>query len=77
MTDIYAVETPTRAAGLAVRAEAGFRFLAADLAFAGLEGRSYARLEDIKADVRRLAATPHRPAPSRRRGKRRAASGRR
>jgi hypothetical protein len=72
MTDIFAVEMPTRAAGLAVRADAGFRFYASDHAFAGLEGRSYARIEDIQADVRRLAEAKHVPDFSRRRGKRRA-----
>jgi hypothetical protein len=71
MTDIFAVETETRAAGLAVRAETGFRFYASDQAFAGLEGRSYRRLTDIHADVRRVAKAPQRPAPSRHRGKRR------
>jgi hypothetical protein len=72
MTDIFAVELPTHTAGLAVRAERGFRFYASDHAFAGLEGRSYDRLRDIHADVRRLAKTPKVPASSRRRGKRRA-----
>ncbi|HXC27213.1 MAG TPA: hypothetical protein VNV38_04600 [Stellaceae bacterium] len=71
MTDIFAVETPTRTVGLAVRAEAGFRFYASDHAFAGLEGRDYNQLEDIRADVRRLTAAPRMPASSRHRGKRR------
>jgi hypothetical protein len=71
MTDIFAVEMPTRTAGLAVRAEAGFRFYASDHAFIGLESRNYTRLEDIQADVRRLAEASNVPAPSRRRGKRR------
>ncbi len=71
MTDIFAVEMPTRTAGLAVRAETGFRFYASDHAFAGLEGRSYRRLQDIQADVRRLAAGPKVPATSQRRRKHR------
>lgn len=71
MTDIFAVEMPTRTAGLAVRAAAGFRFYASDHAFAALENRSYDRLEDIHADVRRLAKAPKVPARSRHRGKRR------
>jgi hypothetical protein len=75
MTDIFAVEIPTRTAGLAVRAEAGFRFYASDQTFAALEGRSYDRLEDIHTDVRRLAKTPRVPALSRTRGKRRARQG--
>jgi hypothetical protein len=72
MTDIFAVEMPTRTAGLAVRAEAGFRFYASDHAFIGLESRNYTRLEDIQADVRRLAETSNVPASSRHRGRRRA-----
>jgi len=74
MTDIFAVETATRTVGLAVRAEAGFRFYASDHAFAGLEGRSYPRLKDIHTDVRRLAEAPKVPASSRRRSRRRAPS---
>ena len=61
MTDIYAVEMPTRTAGLAVRAEQGFRFYASDHAFAVLEQRRYARLDDIYADVRRLAGIRTQP----------------
>ena len=61
--------------GLTVRAEAGFRFYASDHAFVGLEGRSYKRLEDIRADVRRLAEAPALPAPSQRRGRNRAQRG--
>jgi hypothetical protein len=76
MTDIFAVEMPTRTAGLAVRAEEGFRFYASDNAFAVLEGRSYDRLEDIHADVRRLAKAPKLPASARRRRKARAQRGR-
>jgi hypothetical protein len=76
MTDIFAVEMRTRTAGLAVRADQGFRFYASDHAFAGLEGRSYDRLEDIQADVRRLGVTPRVAAASRRRGKHRAQRGR-
>jgi hypothetical protein len=72
MTDIFAVEMPTRTAGLAVRAEAGFRFYASDQTFAALEGRSYDRLEDIHADVRRLAKAPRVPTLSRPRSRRRA-----
>jgi hypothetical protein len=64
------------AAGLAVRAEAGFRFYASDHAFASLEGRNYRRLQDIHADVRRLAEAPTIPALSQRRGKRRTRSSR-
>ncbi len=70
MTDIFAVEIPSRTAGLAVRAELGFCFYASDHAFAGLEGRSYRRLEDIHAEIRRLAAAPKAPDPSQHRGKR-------
>ncbi|HEV2100386.1 MAG TPA: hypothetical protein VGR45_15880 [Stellaceae bacterium] len=77
MTDIFAVEMPTRTAGLAVRAEDGFRFYASYHVFAGLEGRCYARLEDLRADLRRLAETPSAPALSRRGGKRRARAARR
>lgn len=72
MTNIFAVETPKRTAGLAIRNEADFRFYAADHAFVILEGRSYVRLEDIRADVRRLAKTANVTGLSRRRGKRRA-----
>jgi hypothetical protein len=71
-TDIFAVETPTRTAGLAVRAEAGFRFYASDHAFVGLESRNFRRLEDIQAAVRRLADATKTPVPAHRRGKRRA-----
>lgn len=70
MGDFFAVETRARTAGLAVRAEAGFRFYAADRAFIHLEGRNYARLTDIQADVR-LAEIPRAPALSLHRGKRR------
>ena len=71
MTNIFAIETSARTAGLAVRNEADFRFYASDHAFVALEGRTYVRLEDIRADVRRLAKTPSVPGSSRRRGKRR------
>lgn len=76
MTDIFAVETSTRTVGLAVRAEAGFRFYASDHAFASLEGRNYRRVEDIQADIRRVAEAPRFPAPSHGRGKHRARRGR-
>lgn len=72
MTDIFAVETPTRIVGLAVRAETGFRFYASDHAFAGLEDQKYRRLEDIHRSVRQLAQARKVPASSRRRGKHRA-----
>jgi len=62
MTDIFAIETPTRTVGLAVRADAGFRFYASDQAFIGLEGPSYRRLEDIRKGVRRLAEARQAPA---------------
>ena len=55
MTDIFAIETSTRSAGFPVRAEAGFRFYATDRTFSGLEQRRYRRIEDIYADVQRLA----------------------
>jgi hypothetical protein len=70
MIDIFAVETPARTAGLAVRAETGFRFYAADQAFAHLEGRSFVHLKEIHAEIR-LAEAPRTPSPSRYRGKRR------
>ena len=62
MTDIFAVETPTRTVGLAVRAEEGFLFYASDRAFLGLEGHSYPRLQDIQKQVRRLAEARQIPA---------------
>jgi hypothetical protein len=71
MTDIFAIETPARTAGLAVRAKTGFRFYASDHAFAGLEGRSYRTLEDVRADVSRLTSARHIPSPARRPGRRR------
>jgi hypothetical protein len=77
MTNIFAIETSARTAGLAVRNEADFRFYASDHAFVALEGRTYVRLEDIRADVRRLADTPTQPTSSRRRGKQRARATRR
>jgi hypothetical protein len=77
MTNIFAVETAERTAGLAIRNEADFRFYASDHAFVALEGRSCTRLQDIQADVRRLAETPNVPDSSRRRGKRRARTARR
>jgi hypothetical protein len=70
MIDIFAIETSARTAGLAVRAAAGFRFYASDHAFAGLEGRSYRRLEDIRTDVSRLASARQVPALARRPGRR-------
>jgi hypothetical protein len=77
MTNIFAIETSARTAGLAIRNDADFRFYASDHAFVPLEGRAYVRLEDIRADVRRLAETPAVPNASRRGGKRRARPARR
>jgi hypothetical protein len=71
MTDIFAVETPTRTVGLAVRADTGFCFYASDQAFAGLEGRHYGRLEDLQAEIGRVARTPNPPARSQRSGRHR------
>jgi hypothetical protein len=71
MTDIFAIETPARTAGLAVRAAAGFRFHACDDAFVGLEDRRYRRLEDIHQDVSRLAGARRVPAAARRPGRHR------
>jgi hypothetical protein len=71
MTDIFAVETPTRTVWLAVRANTGFHFYASDQAFTGLEGRRYGRLEDLQAEIGRLIRTPRTPARSRRSGRRR------
>jgi hypothetical protein len=62
MTDIFAIETPTRTVGLAVRADAGFRFYASDHAFVGLERRRYRRLEDIQKSVRQLTEARQIPA---------------
>jgi hypothetical protein len=58
MSRIYVFETATRTAGLAMPAESGLQFHASDDAFASLEKRRYARVEDIQADVNRLAASP-------------------
>ena len=58
MSRIYVVETDTKTVGLAVPAENGMRFYAADHAFAALEKRLYARLDEIRAAVNRLAASP-------------------
>jgi hypothetical protein len=66
MTDIFAIETSMRTAGLAVRADAGFRFYASDHVFTGLENRSYRRLEDIHTDVARLASARQVPDLARR-----------
>jgi len=71
MTNIFAIETSARTAGLAVRNEADFRFYASDQAFADLEGRSYRRIEDIQADVRRLSEAQRGPLSSRGRSKQR------
>jgi hypothetical protein len=61
MSKFYVIETATRAAGLAVLVESGLQFHASDNAFAALEKRRYARLEDIRADVERLAASTTAP----------------
>ena len=50
MFDIFAVETATGTAGLAVRTETGFRFYAADHALAVLETRRYAAIEDGRSE---------------------------
>jgi hypothetical protein len=71
MTDIFAIDTPARSAGLAVRGEAGFHFYASDPAFSGLERRSYRRLEDIHKEVSRLASARGVPALARRPRRRR------
>jgi hypothetical protein len=71
MPDIFAIETPARTAGLAVRGDTGFLFYASDHAFVGLEGRSYRRLEDIRTQVSRLASARQVPTPARRPGRRR------
>jgi hypothetical protein len=68
MTDIFAIETPTRTVGLAVRADAGFRFYASDHAFVGLEGHSYRRLEDIQKSIRLLTEGQQVPAKAARPG---------
>lgn len=57
MSRIYVVETATRTAGLAVPAESGLQLHASDHAFAAIEKRRYARIEDIQAAVNRLADT--------------------
>jgi hypothetical protein len=57
MRDFFAVETTERSAGLAVRVGGDFRFYASDPAFAALESRRYASLDDIQAGIRELVRT--------------------
>ena len=57
MSRICVVEVATKTPGLAAPDESGLRFYAADHAFAALEKRLYARLDDIQADVNRLAVS--------------------
>lgn len=68
MSDFFVVETATRIAGLAVRAEHGFRFYASDHAFARLEGRRYARIEDLHIDISRITGDRPTEIQGRRRG---------
>jgi hypothetical protein len=60
MSDFYAIETSTGAAGIAIRITSGFRFYAADDLYATLEREGWQRIEDLYAAVTRLAAAPHR-----------------
>jgi hypothetical protein len=55
------IEYRREAIGIAVRTKAGFRFFAAGLRFARLEGRRFKRLSDIDRAVRQLVAFPARP----------------
>ena len=57
MSSLYAIETASGLAGIAVRVTSGFRFYAADFLYTSLERECWRRIEDLRATVERLAAS--------------------
>jgi hypothetical protein len=56
MSSLYAIETASGVAGIAIRITSGFRFYAADFLYTSLERERWQRIEDLYAAVERLAA---------------------
>jgi hypothetical protein len=62
MTDAYVIETRDRAAGVAVRDHAGFRFFASDAPFYSLDNRTFRHLRALRSAVDAVAASARRGA---------------
>lgn len=64
MSDRFLIEYDRRAVGVAVRVPGGFRFFASDPAFSRIEGKIFARVRLLIAQVNRTGrAVERRPRP--------------
>ncbi|MFC7499021.1 hypothetical protein ACFQRC_07275 [Enterovirga sp. GCM10030262] len=62
MSDRFVVEADRRVVGVAVRSAGGFRFFSSDAAYAGLEGRTFARAKALATSVAKVTRAQRRRA---------------